>query len=117
MSETSKAHRTGKPAVPQTHRKSYQHYLKLVVFLEKLKRETDLSLGPKLLDKIIDAQREGHLSDEQALELSGRIQTWVEKRQEFFSSQEYQMKKLLSSMDGKDKRIRLAKLTPVRKSK
>jgi hypothetical protein len=109
--------RSGKPSAAQSHRKSYQHYLKLVVFLEKLKRETDLSLGPKLLDKIIDAQREGQLSDDQVLELSGRIQHWIEKRQEFFASQEYQMKKLLSTMEGKDKRTRLARKASPHKNK
>lgn len=93
-----------------TQKKNYAYYLKLVVFLEKLKRESDMDLGPKLLDKIIDAQREGELASEQVMELSERIQGWVEKQHEYFASQEFQMKKLLRAMEIGDRRVKKSKV-------
>jgi hypothetical protein len=86
-------------------KKNYGYYLKLVVFLEKLKRESDMDLGPKLLDKIIDAQRGGELASEQVMELSERIQGWVERQHQYFASQEFQMKKLLRAMETGDRRV------------
>jgi len=91
-------------------KKNYAYYLKLVAFLEKLKRESDLDLGPKLLDKIIDAQKEGDLSSEQVMELSERIQCWIEKRHDYFASQEFQMKKLLRAMESDDRRTNKTKV-------
>jgi hypothetical protein len=91
-------------------KKNHAYYLKLVVFLEKLKRESDMELGPKLLDKIIDAQREGELASEQVMELSERIQGWVERQHEYFASQEFQMKKLLRAMETGDRRVKKAKV-------
>jgi|GEM_PF-1435219 len=93
-----------KIAISSLQKKNYTYYLKLVAFLEKLKRESDLDLGPKLLDKIIDAQKEGELSSEQVMELSERIQCWIEKRHDYFASQEFQMKKLLRAMESDDRR-------------
>jgi hypothetical protein len=90
--------------------KNYVYYQKLVVFLEKLKRESDLEMGPKLLDKIIDAQKEGELTSEQVMELSERIQNWVEKRHEYFVSQEFQMKKLLRAIENEDRRCKKPKV-------
>lgn len=87
-------------------KKNYEYYQKLVVFLERLKRETDIEMGPRLLDKIIDAQKDGDLTSGQVLELSERIQRWVEKRQEFFASQEFQMKKLIRALEEEDRRAR-----------
>lgn len=92
-------------------KKNYSYYQKLVAFLEKLKRESDLEMGPKLLDKIIDAQKDGELSSEQVIELSERIQCWIEKRHEYFASQEFQMKKLLRAMEDGDRRAGKSKVT------
>ncbi len=105
LSKTAKTHAT--PA----QKKNYAYYLKLVVFLERLKRESDLDLGPKLLDKIIDAQKDGDLASEQVMELSERIQCWVEKQHDYFTSQEFQMKKLLRAMDEDDRRVKKSKVT------
>lgn len=93
-----------------TCKKNYQYFLKLVIILEKLKREVDLEMGPKLLDKIIDAQKEEELTTDQVLELSGRIQKWIETRHSFFASQEFQMKKLLKAIESSDRRLRSSKV-------
>ncbi len=82
----------------------YQHYLRLVKILERLRRESDLELGPRLMDRIIDAQMQGELTPEEVMHLTGRVQHWVEEREAYFSSQEYQMRKLLKAMERDDKR-------------
>lgn len=87
------------------NKKSYQYFLKLVAILEKLKREGDLEMGPKLLDKIIDAEIEKKLTTDQIFELSARIQKWIEARHAFFISQEYQVKKLLKAIANVEQRL------------
>ncbi|MDP2806792.1 MAG: hypothetical protein Q8O74_01485, partial [bacterium] len=63
------------PAIPEagaiTGDYSYRHYLGMIKVLEKLHRQSDLEFGPKLMDKILDARRDGLISDEQAMELTG----------------------------------------------
>jgi len=83
----------------------YHHYLRLVNILEGLKREGDLEMGPKLMDRLIGAQRRGELSPEEVLDLSARVQRWLEEREEQFSSQEFQMKKLLKAMEQDGQRL------------
>lgn len=92
-----------------TSKKNYQYFLKLVIILEKLKRESDLAMGPKLLDKIIDARKEEELTTDQVFELSERIQKWIENRHMFFTSQEFQMKKLLKAMESGERRLKYPK--------
>jgi predicted hydrolase (HD superfamily) len=86
------------------HKKSYHHYLKMVQTLEKLRRESDLELGPRLMDKILDAQGREEITIEEAMELTGRVHEWSEKLQHHFASQEYQMKKLLRDFELDDRR-------------
>ncbi len=83
----------------------FDHYLRLVKVLEQLKREGDLEMGPKLMDRIIDAQLHGELAPEDVLQLTGRIHKWLEEREAQFSSQEYQMRKLLRAIERDDKRL------------
>jgi len=92
-----------------TLKKNYQYFLKLVIILEKLKREGDLEMGPKLLDKIIDAQKEDELTTDQVFELSERIQKWIENQHAFFASQEFQMKKLLKAIESGERRLKSSK--------
>jgi len=90
----------------------YQHYLGLVKTLERLRRQSDLELGPRLMDRIIDAQMRGELSPEEVMNLTGRVQHWIEEREAHFSSQEYQMRKLLKAMEQDDKRLYRIKRKP-----
>lgn len=83
---------------------NYQHYLRLVKILERLRRESDLELAPRLIDRLLDAQSRGEITADQALELSARVQRWREKLEEYISSQEHQMKKLLRQMETGDRR-------------
>lgn len=83
---------------------NYQHYLRLVKILERLRRESDLELAPRLIDRLLDAQSRGEITADQALELSARVQRWREKLEEYISSQEHQMKKLLRQMETDDRR-------------
>jgi len=76
--------------------------------LEKLKREDDLKIAPKLLDRILDGQKNGHLTADQVFELSERIDKWTMKLQLKFASQEYQMHKLLRALEN-DQRKREGK--------
>lgn len=90
----------------------YDRYLRLVKILEQLRREGDLEMGPKLMDRIIDAQLHGELSPEEVLQLTGRIHLWLEERERQFSSQEFQMKKLLRAMERDDQRLNRIKKKP-----
>jgi predicted ribosome quality control (RQC) complex YloA/Tae2 family protein len=83
---------------------NYQHYLRLVKILERLRRESDLELAPKLIDRLLDAQAKGEITAEQALELSERVQRWRERLEEYIFSQEHQMRKLLRQMEAEDRR-------------
>ena len=58
---------------------SYRHYLGMVKVLERLKRQSDLDFGPKLMNKILDARHDGLISDEQAVELTDRVHVWGQK--------------------------------------
>jgi len=86
----------------------YDYYLQMVKILERLKREDDLKIAPKLLDRILDGQKNGHLTAEQVFELSERIDKWTMKLQLRFASQEYQMAKLLRALEN-DQRKREGK--------
>jgi len=86
----------------------YGYYLEMVKILERLKREDDLKIAPKLLDRILDGQKNGHLTAEQVFELSERIDKWTLKLQLRFASQEYQMAKLLRALEN-DQRKREGK--------
>lgn len=90
----------------------YDRYLRLVRILERLKRESDLEMGPKLMDRIIDAQINGELTPDEVLQLTNRINRWLEQREAHFSSQEYQMRKLLRAMEREDKRSSRFKKKP-----
>ncbi|MBI4726727.1 hypothetical protein HY768_05825 [candidate division TA06 bacterium] len=83
---------------------SYRHYLEMIRVLEKLHRKSDLEFGPKLMNKILDARNEGLISDEQALELTDRIQAWCQKLEDHFASQEFQMKKLMLAIEQDERR-------------
>ena len=83
---------------------SYRHYLGMVKVLERLKRQSDLDFGPKLMNKILDARHDGLISDEQAMELTDRIHAWGQKLEEHFASQEYQMKKLMLAIEKDERR-------------
>jgi hypothetical protein len=85
---------------------AYHHYLRMVKILEKLKREGDLEYGPKLLDRILDAQKDGQLEPGQAMELSERVQRWLEHLQDYFTSQEYRMKKLVKALEKNERQFR-----------
>ncbi len=91
---------------------NFDHYLRLVKVLEQLKRESDLEMGPKLMNRILDAQLCGELTPEEALQLTERIHRWLEKMETQFSSQEYQMRKLLRAMERDDKRLNRIKKKP-----
>lgn len=91
---------------------NFDHYLRLVRVLEQLRREGDLEMGPKLMDRIIDAQLHGELTPDEVLQLTGRIHRWLERREDQFSSQEYQMRKLLRAMERDDKRLNRIKKKP-----
>ena len=78
----------------------YDYYLQMVKILERLKREDDLKIAPKLLDRILDGQKNGHLTAEQVFDLSERIDKWTMKLQLRFASQEYQMAKLLRALEN-----------------
>lgn len=82
----------------------YRHYLGMVKVLERLKRQSDLEFGPRLMNKILDARHQGLISDEQAMELTDRIHAWGQKLEEHFISQEYQMKKLMLAIEKDDRR-------------
>ncbi|MRR08599.1 hypothetical protein EG831_00575 [bacterium] len=97
MMEHKGAHR-GRHAAPAETR--YDYYQEMVKILEKLKREEDLKIAPKLLDRILDGQKNGHLTAEQVFELSERIDKWTMKLQLKFASQEYQMTKLLRALES-----------------
>ena len=86
----------------------YDYYVQMVKILERLKREDDLKIAPKLLDRILDGQKNGHLTTEQVFELSERIDKWTMKLQLRFASQEYQMAKLLRALEN-DQRKREGK--------
>lgn len=90
----------------------FDHYLRLVKVLEQLRREGDLEMGPKLMDRIIDAQLHGELTPDEVLQLTGRIHRWLEQREAQFSSQEFQMRKLLRAMERDDKRLNRIKKKP-----
>jgi len=96
------------PAIPEagaiTGDSSYRHYLGMIKVLEKLHRQSDLEFGPKLMDKILDARHDGLISDEQALELTDRVQAWGQKLEDHFASQEYQMKKLMLAIEQDERR-------------
>ena len=96
------------PAIPEAGAKagdsSYRHYLGMIKVLEKLHRQSDLEFGPKLMNKILDARHEGLISDEQAMELTGRVHAWGQKLEDHFASQEYQMKKLMLAIELEDRR-------------
>jgi molybdenum-dependent DNA-binding transcriptional regulator ModE len=83
---------------------SYRHYLGMIKVLEKLRRQSDLEFGPKLMNKILDARHQEMLSDEQAMELTGRVHAWCQKLEDHFTSQEYQMKKLMLAIELEDRR-------------
>jgi hypothetical protein len=78
----------------------YDYYLEMVKILEKLKREGDLKIAPKLLDRILDGQKNGHLTADQVFELSERIDKWTMRLQLKFASQEYQMNQLLRALEN-----------------
>ncbi len=99
-----KSHRSRSDG-PETR---YDYYLEMVKILERLKREDDLKIAPKLLDRILDGQKNGHLTAEQVFELSERIDKWTMKLQLRFASQEYQMAKLLRALEN-DQRKREGK--------
>ena len=82
----------------------YRHYLGMVKVLERLKRQSDLEFGPRLMNKILDARHDGQISDEQAMELTDRIHAWGQKLEAHFASQEYQMKKLVLAMEQDERR-------------
>ncbi|MBI5806232.1 hypothetical protein HZA73_09315 [candidate division TA06 bacterium] len=82
----------------------YRHYLGMVKVLERLKRQSDLEFGPRLMNKILDARHDGLISDEQAMELTDRIHAWGQKLEEHFASQEYQMKKLMLAIEKDERR-------------
>jgi hypothetical protein len=82
----------------------YRHYLGMVKVLERLKRQSDLEFGPRLMNKILDARHGGLISDEQAVELTDRIHAWSQKLEEHFVSQEYQMKKLMLAIEMDERR-------------
>ena len=96
------------PAIPgeevKTDGSSYRHYLGMIKVLEKLRRQSDLEFGPKLMNKILDARHQGLISDEQAMELTDRVQAWGKKLDEYFASQEYQMKKLMLAIELEERR-------------
>jgi hypothetical protein len=82
----------------------YRHYQGMVKVLERLKRQSDLDFGPKLMNKILDARHDGLISDEQAMELTDRIHAWSQKLEGHFASQEYQMKKLMLAIELEERR-------------
>jgi hypothetical protein len=96
------------PAIPEEAAKSegsgYRHYLEMIKVLVKLRRKSDLEFGPKLMNKILDARHQNLISDEQAMELTDRIQAWVQKLENNFASQEYQMKKLMLAIELEERR-------------
>ncbi|MDO9069016.1 MAG: hypothetical protein Q7W05_11245 [Deltaproteobacteria bacterium] len=96
------------PGIPEGPAKiaasGYRHYLGMVRVLERLHRQNDLAFGPKLMDKILDARHDGQISDEQAMELTGRVHDWCQKLEAHFASQEYQMKKLVLAMERDERR-------------
>ena len=59
--------------------------------LETLKRENDLRFAQKLHDIIHHSRVIGGLTDDQALELTGRICHWQDERTRHFVSPEYKM--------------------------
>lgn len=83
---------------------SHRHYLGMVKVLERLKRQSDLEFGPKLMNKILDARHDGLISDEQAVELTDRVHAWGQKLESHFASQEYQMKKLMLAIEQEERR-------------
>jgi len=96
------------PAIPEAGDRSgggsYRHYLGMIKVLEKLHRQSDLEFGPKLMNKILDARHQNLISDEQAMELTDRIQAWGQKLENHFASQEYQMKKLMLAIEREERR-------------
>jgi hypothetical protein len=84
----------------------------MVLTLEKLRRENDLELGPRLMDKILDAQGRGEITEAEAMDLSGRVLSWAERLHQRFASQEYQMNKLLRDFEKDDRRR--AKNAPIK---
>lgn len=96
------------PAVPEAPDRSavsvYRHYLGMVKVLERLRRQSDLEFGPKLMNKILDARHDGLISDEQAMELTDRVHLWCQKLEDHFTSQEYQMKKLMLAIEQDERR-------------
>ncbi len=99
---------TGHKARAESQDTRYDYYVEMVKILEKLKREDDLKIAPKLLDRILDGQKNGYLTAEQVFDLSERIDKWTMKLQLRFASQEYQMAKLLRALEN-DQRKREGK--------
>lgn len=89
---------------PKISGSDYRHYLGMVKVLERLRRQSDLEFGPKLMNKILDARHEGLISDEQAMELTDRVHVWCQKLEDHFASQEYQMKKLMLAIELEERR-------------
>lgn len=96
------------PTAPEAQDKaaasSYRHYLGMVKVLERLRRQSDLEFGPKLMNKILDARHDSLISDEQAMELTDRVHVWCQKLEDHFTSQEYQMKKLMLAIEQDERR-------------
>ena len=97
-------HKTHRPKAEHHGDTRYDYYLEMVKILEKLKREDDLNIAPKLLDRILDGQNNGHLTADQVFELSERIDKWTVKLQHRFASQEYQMNQLLRALENDQRR-------------
>jgi hypothetical protein len=96
---------SGQPAAPDGRDDDrYGYYLEMVKTLERLKREDDLNIAPKLLDRILEGQSNGHLTAEQVLELSERIDRWTIKLQAKFANPDYQMAKLLRAQEDDQRR-------------
>jgi len=100
----SKNLKTEAPDIIKAGGPDYRHYLGMVKVLERLRRQSDLEFGPKLMNKILDARHEGLISDEQAMELTDRVHAWCQKLEDHFASQEYQMKKLMLAIEQEERR-------------
>jgi len=88
------------PKAPVKQETPYEHYKRLVDdFGTKFKREGDIALAMKLLEKIVLKPQETNLNPEQTLGLGQALGKTIEALQAKFGTQEHQLNVLIKSLE------------------